>query len=161
MVTEKVTTALRDKQRHRFFLFHPDNKWDSKFNDLVAAKRLNHRFCAYAHDLDTIFVFMKVARTVSQQHNPLRRDERPIKFHLLIPATKANNVSIDEAVRIPEVEHIGDFIMQGGEKQFILLNLPMRQEVLTECIEILRPFWAWFKVLFNFEQTYRELGTSG
>ena len=135
LVCERLGQTRDDKrQKHWFFLYHPDNDWHPKFYHLLNKRRAGEAFCAYSNQIDSIFTLMLAARRyIERERHDARIQGRkllPVKLHLLIPAYRT--VLIAEALRIPE--EIGDFIIEGRSSnniELVWLSLPEDQQHYT------------------------------
>lgn len=64
---------------HRFFVWHPDNTWHWRFDQLLEENPLPATFCAFASDLDELCVIMGAARRALPE-------DSGVVFHLIVSA---------------------------------------------------------------------------
>jgi hypothetical protein len=132
MIKEGLDQTAGDQSCiHWFFVYHPDNDWSPNFHKIILEKPLSNRFCGYSHQLDTLFVFMRVSRERlrEKEARARRRGEftLPVKFHILIPAYQP--VVITESLSFPK--DLGDFVVEGKihkSQELVWLNIPQEQK---------------------------------
>ncbi|KAI9163646.1 hypothetical protein HJFPF1_05268 [Paramyrothecium foliicola] len=162
MIRERLGQTMDDQFcDHWFFLYHPDDDWYPEFYHLLEQNPLEPRFCGYTNQLDTIFVFMMMARKRQSEKEAHARERsrpiRPVKLHLLIPAYSP--ILIAELLRIPD--EIGDFVIEGrinNHKEFVWFNLPEEQRHHVVGVGQWAPpteTW-WEKMTWNFGLSRKE-----
>jgi hypothetical protein len=156
MIRERLGQTMDDRFcDHWFFLYHPDDDWYPEFYHLLEKEPLEPRFCGYTSQLDTIFVFMLMARKRQSEKEDRAREKgrpiRPVKLHLIIPAYQP--ILVAELLEIPK--DIGDLVIEGrinNLKEFVWLNLPDHQRHYVSGIGHWSPpvqGW-WEKMMWNF-----------
>ncbi|TEA13182.1 hypothetical protein C8034_v005022 [Colletotrichum sidae] len=111
---------------HRFYLWHPDNIWHWRFDELLSATPLPNTFDAYSDDLHALVNVMKAARQALPE-----KHRSGVVFHLVIPAW----YKIELAMPL----HFPDELMplrlvgpkSSGGKPSVIVNLPRSQEDLV------------------------------
>ncbi|KAK2007953.1 hypothetical protein LZ32DRAFT_540900 [Colletotrichum eremochloae] len=113
------------KNGHMFFVWHPDNTWHWRFEQLLKEKPLPAAFCAYSDDLDSLCALMKEVRRM------LPNGSSPVVFHLLIPAWY--KIDVKEPLHFPdELQPLRIAGMRHSGKPLVSFNLPAAQENLLD-----------------------------
>ncbi|KAL3482662.1 hypothetical protein BJX62DRAFT_245676 [Aspergillus germanicus] len=77
-----IDEAERDK--HRFFVFHPDTIWYPAFGELVRKNPLPPQFVDKGQRLENMCLFMREVRTKLNEGDP--EHGKDVTFHLLMPS---------------------------------------------------------------------------